>query len=218
MKKINYKVILIFFVGIIFTNKTYAQEIEKNKPINKISLGLNYGKSFQKNFLFNNQNYLYENTYFKIQINYLLTQRKRFRFELNIEPSLYFSKHQLLNKYFIQPEKNPNYLEQRVRFTEEKLFNEYAINVGIIVRYKIKNNLSTYLLGSIGPMISGQDTERLKKGFAFSDIFGIGFSYKQKIILFDLRLSIRHNSNANLYQPNHGHNSLGLESGISFQL
>jgi hypothetical protein len=67
-------------------------------------------------------------------------------------------------------------------------------------------------------MISGEDTERLKKGFAFSDILGFGFSYKQKNILFDLRMSLRHNSNANFYQPNDGHNSVGIESGISFQL
>ena len=218
MKYINLKVILIFFISIIFTNKTSTQEIEKKEQINRIRLGLNYGQASQANFPFNNQNYLYENTYFKIQVNYLLTQRKRLKFELNLEPSLYFSKHQLLNEHFITPESSPDYLEQRERFTKKKTFNEYAINVGLIARYKITNNLSTYLLGSIGPMISGKDTERLKKGFTFSDIIGVGFSYEQKIILFDFRLTLRHNSNFEFYAQNSGHNSVGIESGISIQL
>ena len=67
-------------------------------------------------------------------------------------------------------------------------------------------------------MISTQDTERLRKDFAFSDILGFGFSYKQKQVLIDLRLTLRHSSNADFYQPNYGHNSIGIESGISFQL
>ena len=67
-------------------------------------------------------------------------------------------------------------------------------------------------------MISNEDTERLRRGFAFSDILGLGFSWKQKRILFDFRLTLRHNSNLNFASPNKGHNSFGIESGISFQL
>ena len=67
-------------------------------------------------------------------------------------------------------------------------------------------------------MVSGDDTERLKKGFAFSDIFGLGISYKVNYITLDLRSTIRHNSNANLYMANNGHNSVGIESGILFKL
>jgi hypothetical protein len=210
--------ILIFFIGIFFTNKTVAQEFKKKKQTDIIRLGLNFGHASQAVFPYNNPNYLYKTNYFKIQINYLLTQKKRFKIELNLEPSLYFSEHQLLNEYYIGSKGNPDYLEQRETFTKKRLFNEYAINVGIITRYNIMNNLSTYLIGSIGPMNSGVDTERLKKGFAFSDIVGFGFAYRRKIILFDIRLTLRHNSNANLSMPNNGHNSAGVESGISFQL
>lgn len=210
------KLYVFFCVSLLLTFRVHSQVIEKRHKI--LLLGLNYGQSSQNKFPFDSPDYLYDNQYFKIQINYILAQRKKLSYELIIEPGLYYSEHQLLNKYFIQPHRGPDYLEQRERFTKKRTFNEYALNLGIITRYSILNNFSTYLLGSVGPMISGQDTERLKKGFAFSDILGFGFSYKQKHILYDLRLTLRHNSSANLSQPNDGHNSVGIESGISFQL
>lgn len=218
MEHINLKIMFIFFVCIIFITKTSAQEAENKKQINRIRLGLNYGQASQSNFPFNSPDYLYENKFLKIQINYFLKCRKKFSYEFNIEPSLYFSKHQLLNKYYIQPNWGSDYLEQREKYTQKREFKEYVINFGIITRYEIVNNISTYLLFSIGPMISEKDTERLNKGFMFSDIFGLGLSYKIKIVLIDVRLTLRHNSNANLYKPNHGHNSVGIESGILFQL
>lgn len=206
---------LIFLISVAFAFKVYAQKDDGNK---RLRLGLNYGQASQNRFPLDNPNYLYENQFFKIQIVYLLSKHKKFSYELNIEPSIYLSEHQLLNKFFIKPEDTPDYERQREIFTQKRAFNEYALNIGFIVRYHIVNDFSTYLLGSVGPMISGEDTERLKKGFAFSDILGLGFSYQANKVVFDLRLTLRHNSNANLYEPNHGHNSIGLETGISFLL
>ncbi|WP_299135000.1 acyloxyacyl hydrolase [uncultured Tenacibaculum sp.] len=208
------KLYFFFFFSFFLIFKVKSQEEQKKNAT--ILIGLNYGKSFQDIFPFNDPDYLYKNQFLKIQINYLLKQNRNFSYELLVEPSLYFSEHQLLNKYFVTP--GPNYIEKRERFTKRKLFKEYAINVGIVVRYRLLNNFSTYFLGSIGPMISAVDTERLKKGFAFSDVLGVGFSYKQKELLFDFRLTLRHNSNANLYFPNKGHNSIGFESGVSFEI
>ena len=218
MKNDMNKRVLIIILSALFFNTVYTQEIKKKEQVSRIRLGLNYGQASQSNFLFNNRNYFYENNYFKGQINYLLKQQKRVSIELNIEPSIYFSKHQLLNEYFIKPESSPNYLNQREKYTKLRSFSEYVINFGVIYRYNIKNNFSGYAIGGVGPMISNQDTERLKKGFAFSDIIGVGISFKQKNILFDLRMTLRHNSNANLFKPNFGHNSLGFESGVTFQL
>lgn len=208
------KLYFFFFFSVFLILKVRSQEEEKKEAT--ILIGLNYGKSFEDEFPFNNPDYMYRNHFFKVQIKYLLKQNRNFSYELLFEPSLYFSEHQLLNKFFVKP--GPNYIEKRERFTKRKLFNEYALNIGLIVRYRLLNNFSTYFLGSIGPMISSGDTERLKKGFAFSDIFGVGFSYKQKAILFDFRMTLRHSSNANLYTPNIGHNSIGFETGISFEI
>jgi hypothetical protein len=193
----------------------YAQDKEtKNFPL---VLGLNYGQASQDNFLSHNDNYLYENWFLKFQINYRFFQKK-LSYELLIEPSIYYSEHQLLNKFFIVPESGPDYRERQERFTQKRSFEEYALNLGIVVRYSVFENFSTYILGSVGPMIANADTERLKKGFAFSDILGFGLTYQHHRLFFDLRLTLRHNSNADLYKPNHGHNSVGLESGIAFQL
>ena len=215
-KRNNYiKLQLFILLSIVLICKTYSQEIENN---GRISLGLNYGQAAQDKFPYDNPDYLYQNQYFKIQLNYLLSKKKRFRFEFHAEPSLYLSEHQLLNKYFIKPEDNPDFLIERKRFTQRRTFNEYALHMGIIIRYELLNDFSTYLLGSTGPMYSGEDTERLKQGFAFSNIFGLGFSYKEKKVLFDIRLTIRHSSNLELSQPNHGHDSTGIEFGISHEL
>ena len=183
-----------------------------------VRLGLNYGVGSQSIFPFNSPNYLYDNKYLKMQINYLLQQKSKWIFELNIEPSYYECRHQLLNMYYVQPHFGADYIDQRAKFTQLITFNEYALNIGLISRRYILTNLSIYFLESIGPMIGDQGTERLRKGFAFSDIFAFGTSYKIKRIQFDLRLSLRHTSNAGLYFPNYGHNSSCIEGGCSLEL
>lgn len=203
------------FLVLILSLNSYSQKHENSN--NSLSLGLNYGQSAQDRFPFNNSNYLYTTEFLKVQINYLLAQKK-FRYELHIEPSLYFSKHQLLNKFFIKPNSQFDTQEQIDEFTRLKSFHEYALNIGIIMRYPFTDSFSAYALGSVGPMVSTIGTERLRKGFSFSDILGFGLSLKKNKFIVDLRLTIRHNSNANLYYPNHGHNSVGIESGISYQI
>jgi len=169
-------------------------------------------------FPLNNSDYFYENKYFKAQFNVLLFEKRNFIFELHIEPSIYFSEHQLLNRFFVQPNRGADFLEQRDVFSEKRMFNEYVLNVGLLVRYNLMRKLNIYAIGSVGPMIGEQDTERLKGGFAFSDILGLGFFYKTKPMWFDVRTTLRHNSNANFSFPNNGHNSIGIEVGVSFPL
>lgn len=200
---------------IIFSFKTFSQDKENSNEA--LFLGLNYGQAAQNRFPFDNPNYLYTTEFVKVQINYRLA-KKKLTYELLIEPSLYFSNHQLLNKFFLKPGSQFDTEEQREKLTSFKSFQEYALNFGIVLRYDLTNSLSTYALGSVGPMISTTGTERLRKGFAFSDILGFGLSYKYNRLLFDVRLTFRHNSNANLYRPNNGHNSVGFESGISFRI
>ncbi|SNR17584.1 acyloxyacyl hydrolase [Tenacibaculum jejuense] len=204
------KSIFLFFLFNLTITTLFSQE-------RKIYLGLNYGRATQNSFPLNDPDYDYDNQYLKVQINYPLTLKENFNFELLIEPSVYFANHQLLNEQFVLPT-TENFLELREKFTKRRAFEEYALNIGILIRYNIFSKFSSYLLGSVGPMISNEDTERLKRGFAFSDILGLGFSWKQKRILFDFRLTLRHNSNLNFASPNKGHNSFGIESGISFQL
>ena len=205
--------LLLFSIVVIF--RTHSQPTPKSNGT--LFLGLNYGHASVNEFPFNNADYSYNNRYVKMQINYLLSKRKLI-YELHMEPGIYFSEHQLLNQYFIQPNRGIDYLDQRARFTRRRFFAEYVVNLGIILRCRLLKSFSTYILGSIGPMISTQDTERLSKGFAFSDVFGCGLTCRQQKWLFELRLSVRHNSNLGLLFPNIGHNSIGIESGIWLQI
>ncbi|NQX81764.1 MAG: acyloxyacyl hydrolase [Flavobacteriaceae bacterium] len=109
-------------------------------------------------------------------------------------------------------------MELREEYTKYRSFNEYALNFGLSIRYELVSFADAYFIGSIGPMISGIDTERLKKGFAFSDIIGFGILFKIKKTHIDSRITFRHDSNAGLGSPKSGHNSAGLELGISYQL
>jgi hypothetical protein len=205
------RLFIIVLIGYSF------QSVFSQENTRRCKLGLNYGQASQDNFILGDTDYNYNNHFLKVQVNYLISTSNKWNYELIIEPSMYFVKYQLLNEQFIRPT-DPNYIELRELYTQKRRFNEYALNIGLIVRYALLKNLSTYIQGSVGPMISGDDTERLKKGFAFSDILGLGFSWKQNNVFLDLRFTLRHNSNLDLSLPNSGHNSAGIETGVSFNL
>jgi hypothetical protein len=183
-----------------------------------IRIGLDYGTGKQPFFPFSSPDYNYRVNGYKILINYPLKRSKRFAYELQIEPGIYSAKHQLLNEYFVQPKDGADYLEKREIFMREKTIMEYALNVGMLVRYIPEDKLSFFILGSIGPMISDTETERLAKGFAFSDVIALGVAYKTGKMMFEIRPGLRHVSNANLQKPNSGHNSSNIDFGISFFL
>lgn len=193
-----------------------AQETETKTKITHV--GIHLGIASQNVFPLHNDNYSYNNTFIKFQYSTTIGKQNKFNFELLVEPSIYFSHHQLLNPYFIKETSSTNYLEQRAQFMQPRTFEEYTMNIGIMASYPILNNINVYALASIGPMWGTKHTERLKKGFAFSDIIGIGLFYEKNYTRYNLRCTLRHNSNANLAMPNNGHNSVGIETGVSFAL
>ena len=67
-------------------------------------------------------------------------------------------------------------------------------------------------------MITDTETERLSKGFAFSDVIALGFSLKVDKVIFDIRPSLRHVSNAGLQSSNAGFNTKNIEFGLSLIL
>ena len=206
----------VLFAFLFFTYGVNAQNDLQN--YNKTRLGVNYGFGTQESFPFNSKDYSYDIRFYKIQINYKLKENRKWSFELNVEPSYYLAEHQLLNKYYVKPEDGDDYLEKREEFIQKKNINEYVLNLGIIARYKIYKSFSTYAIGSVGPMYSDTDTERMNAGFAFSDIFGLGVSYKINRFYLDFRYSFRHVSNLNINLPNNGYNSSNIEIGCTYQL
>ena len=180
--------------------------------VNKHHLSVGFYSGFGNEF--KNRDYTFTNHYYKVQLNYLIKETKAFKYELVIQPELNLAKHQLINPYFITPA-DPDYIEKRERFSKVNNINQYILNFGLVLRKPISKSLSLFVLGSIGPMISDKETERLSKGFAISNVLAIGVSCKLKRIEFDIRPNIRHVSNAGLSSPNIGFNTKNIEFGVS---
>lgn len=200
----------IFFIGLLFLNfyLMYGQKTKHEK-----SVGFSYGFGNE----IKNTNYSYTNNYYKFQLGYVLKETKNFQYELLLQPEINFATHQLLNFYFVTPE-DSDYIEKRERFTKFKNLNEYAVGVGLRIRKSWSKSFGTYFLASVGPMIIDTETERLSKGFAFSDVLALGLTFKVDKIVLDLRPSLRHVSNAGLQGSNAGYNTANVEFGISFPL
>ncbi|MFD1603149.1 acyloxyacyl hydrolase [Flavobacterium artemisiae] len=185
-----------------------AQQADK-----KYRIGLSYGFGSE----FNNKDYTFENHFYKAQLYYLIKETKHFQYQILIQPEINFAKHQLLNLYFVKPETH-DFEQKREEYTKLKNIHEYVMNVGFVVRKPIGKIYSCYFLGSIGPMITDTETERMSKGFAFADVLALGFSANVKAFQFDIRPSLRHVSNAGLGSSNAGYNTKNIEFGISYQL
>ncbi|WP_343697306.1 acyloxyacyl hydrolase [Flavobacterium sp.] len=188
--------------------KIYAQNNDS-----RFLLGFNYGFGSE----FNNKDYTFVNHFYKAQLYYKLEETKHFQYEILVQPEINFAKHQLLNFYFVKPE-TPDFEQKREEYTKLKDIHEYVLNLGFLIRKPVSKNISVYLLGSVGPMITDTETERMSNGFAFADVLAVGFSLKWKKIQFDIRPEVRHVSNAGLGSTNAGYNTKNIEFGISYPL
>ena len=185
--------------------------------IRKIRIGFISGFGSQQVFPYDDQDYNYSFSSYKVPVNYPLN-KGLISFEIQAEPSLFLSKHRLLNKYFVQPEYGPDYLLLREKYAEEKSITECSLNIGLQIRFKPHGKLSYFILGSTGPMFINTETERLARGFAFSDIIAFGIQYNLKNLTLEIRPGLRHASNLNFQFPNSGYNAVTIDVGISFIL
>lgn len=159
---------LLLILMLLLAVKMSAQEGNS-----RFCLGFNYGFGSE----FNNRNYTFTNRFYKLQLYYLLKETKHFQYQILVQPEINFAEHQLLNFYFVKPE-TPNYQQKREEYTRLKDIREFVLNCGFLVRKPIGKVCSFYVLGSIGPMITDTETERMSKGFAFADVFSTRFHYK----------------------------------------
>jgi len=199
---------LLLYLLFLLALKTIAQD--RNS---RFSLGFNYGFGSE----FNNRNYTFANHFYKVQLYYKIKETKHFQYQILVQPEINFAEHQLLNFYFVKPDA-PNYQQKRDEYTRLKDVREYVLNCGFLIRKPFAKVCSFYVLGSIGPMITDTETERMSKGFAFADVLAVGITANYDKFQFDIRPSIRHVSNAGLGSSNAGYNTKNIEFGISYQL
>lgn len=196
----------------------YSENIIAQTQQEKWKVGFNYGQGSQDKFPFNDSDYSHDVTFYKLRANYRFKEKTKWIFEFNFEANYNVVEHQLLNRFFIQPDVFDDVQGAADLFTQKRTIKEYVLDMGVVARYKIYNGISAYAIGSVGPMIANKDTERLAKGFAFSDVFGLGISYEFNKFQIDFRYSLRHTSNLEFQQPNSGHNTVNTEFSILYQL
>ena len=181
-------------------------------------IGLAAGRGSQQVFPRGGRDYRHEVVGGKLLVSLPLSGRGPFGVELLLEPSLWSASHRLLNAYYVKPTDGPDYLAQRARFTRGETIREYALQVGLLARYQPGQRWSCFVFGSTGPLFGDAETERLARGFAFSNMLGLGLGHRTGRVLLELRPSWRHVSNADTRRPNSGHDTATLELGVSLSL
>ena len=71
-------------------------------------------------------------------------------------------------------------------------------------------------MGSSGPIISDNETERLAKGFAFSNVIAAEICFKVQKFEFDIIPKICHVFNLGFSSLNIGFNTKNIAIGLSF--
>lgn len=210
MKVKNFVLFFLFYSLVVYSQDS----IPKYKWLRS---GLIFGYASQNTFIKQESDYTYESKIIKFSNHFNWSRKRKHSWEILIEPSYYRSKHQMINYWFISHAVE-NGDELRAKFMQPKTINEYVLNVGLVYRRYLNFNASVYATLNTGPMYIDTDTERLKKGFSFSDVISIGYNYKVKKLSFDAKFMFRHASNANLQKPNYGLNSSGFELGTYYEL
>lgn len=208
------KLLIIVFLISFFS--AFSQK--KESVIKLLRTGFVYGFSAQNKYIRQDSDYMYKSNIFKFSNHFHLYKKPKYAWEITAEASYYSSKHECYNIWHEYFTSSSDIEGERARFLPLKHMNEYVLNFGILYRRRLTDSFSAYATGSVGPMYIDTDSERLKKGFAFSDIFALGLNYKWNKISIDARTMIRHVSNADLKYPNFGYNAVGFEFGAYFEL
>ena len=204
----SYRIVLVICICIFSGSVVRSQSVFR-----PTSIGFAVGTGSE----FKNRNYSHSAEFVKLELLYPLMKKKSIGLELLIQPEFNSAKHQMLNLFFVKPEM-PNYEDLRALYSQNRTVNSYILNIGGLLRKQFSTAASCYVMLSVGPMYTNTQTERLSKGFAFSDVLAIGFSYKIKSVTIDLRPSLQHQSNAGLGDSNAGYNIKNVELSCAFQL
>jgi hypothetical protein len=185
------------------------------KPF-KIGVLFNYGTN--ENFMFDDPDYTYSTKNYKLQAFYDLGNWKNIDFELIVQPQIQSLQHQLLNFFYVTPDQE-NFEEKTIEFMKPKAMNLYGLEFGFASKLKLTKKLDLQGTISLGFNYIDTRTERLAKGFTFTENFSLGFSHQlfEKSFLY-VGTNFGHVSNLNFQKPNDGYNILGLEVGYSYQL
>ena len=204
----------LLVLPIILTFQIVAGQ-EESSPSN---WGIHVGYATQQAFPFKNKDYKFTQNNILGCLRLQQFRLGSFKVDVLSELGYYFSKHQLRNKWFTTTSNFNDFPENfQEKMLVEKNIHQLAAHLGVTLNWFLSSRIAVFGYGSVGPMWTSQETERLAAGFAFSDNIGLGVKvkYKQNFWISSA-LILRHESNANLKFPNSGHNSVGLRLGMIF--
>lgn len=201
---------LVFILCFIFFNLT-AQDIKNSKR-----WGIHFGYSTQQTVPFHLSDYDLEQGHVLGQLRLKNYTLKKIELQLIAEAGYYYAQHQLMNNWFTSTEFFNHFPESfHQEMLQKKTIHQVAFHAAFELAYYLNPKTQVFGYAAIGPMWTSQLTERLAKGFAFSDNIGVGVKFKlSKKMWFSNMVIIRHESNANLKFPNSGHNTLGVRLGV----
>ncbi len=212
-----YKNILVnisFVVLFLFYSEACSQEQQKTRFL-KNGFQINYGS--RDNFYFKNDNYSFNIYNFKLQSFYKLKTFKSWSFNLVLQPQFQHIKHRLLNKAFIKPDSEVNnYLAYREKLAQLKTISFYAFEFGFQLRRPIIKDIHLEFTASLGAGYIDFTTERLARGFTFTETLSLGVSKKIDQVEVYTGFSLNHISNFDIQEPNSGYNTLNFEIGFRF--
>ncbi|MEL7193656.1 MAG: acyloxyacyl hydrolase [Bacteroidota bacterium] len=197
MNKVKLRLLLSM---VCFCCHTLIAQETKSPKISPSHIGFIYGYGDQSLLAVN---YDYRVAFFQPQLYYTILDRSNWNLEL-----------------LLQPQYNLTEFRQVDFLPDESEGFELGLNVGVLLRKNLlKDIVSVYILGSIGPHYVSGVPKRQSTGFIFSDNFFLGLSLKiSSRVYLDLRPGIRHISNAGLQERNGGVNNTILSGGIYIKL
>lgn len=207
---ISYLLSLLFFISFQIVS---AQE----KP-NPLYWGIQIGHSTQQIYPLKDKDYKLTQHHVIGHISLNQFQLGDFKLDILSELGYYFSKHQLLNKWFTTTTYFDDFPEDfQQKMLAKKTIHQLAAHLGMTFNWHFNPRVAVFGYGSIGPMWTSQQTERLAAGLAFSDNIGLGIKVKyNEYFWISSTLVLRHESNADLKFPNSGHNTVGVRLGLLF--
>ncbi len=205
---------LLLVLCLTITNLT-AQDIKKPKH-----WGIHFGYSTQQTAPFHSIDYDFEQGHVLGQFRLKNHTLKKIDIQFFAEGGYYYAQHQLINKWFTSTKFFNHFPEDfHQEMLQKKPIHQVVFHAAVEIVHFLNPKTQVFGYAAIGPIWTSQQTERLAKGFAFSDNIGVGVKFKlsQKMWLSNM-VVIRHESNANLKFPNSGHNTLGVRVGVVFNL
>ncbi|WP_297764854.1 acyloxyacyl hydrolase [uncultured Muriicola sp.] len=166
---------------------------------NRHRTGLNIGYGNQKIAGFEiDSEHDYEVLLIQAQYNYRLAQKKFGALDLLILPQYNVTKYKLT----MDLPKNYGY--------------EFGVSAGLQLSNKIiHNKMDGYLMIAFGPHFVSGVPDRQAEGFIFSDTIAVGLLLKlMDTIFINVKVAMRHMSNAGFKEKNAGVNNLIFSSGI----